>query len=167
VLCAELDSPAVARRPQGGDMTGSPRAGTTALEVQAPNGVVWTRRPDGRSSQSDLLTQLIDLCKGHIEREWDWSPRTGARPAVGCSRRVGQRCGAAGRRSRSGSRGAGVARRIRPAARVERRKRADLAATDYDEPRETMRLTLLRRGRCSVLRPHCGPTRQPGTAGQG
>jgi hypothetical protein len=41
-------------------------------QVRAPNGVVWTRRPAGRSSAADLLRELADLGKNHIEREWDW-----------------------------------------------------------------------------------------------
>lgn len=47
-------------------------AKTDALTVQAPNGVVWTRKPGGRSSAGDLLRELTDLVKDHIEREWDW-----------------------------------------------------------------------------------------------
>ena len=43
-----------------------------APQVRAPNGVVWTRRPDGRSSAADLLRVLADLGKNHIQREWDW-----------------------------------------------------------------------------------------------
>jgi len=47
-------------------------AKTEALTVQAPNGVVWTRKPGGQSSADDLLRELADLVKEHVEREWDW-----------------------------------------------------------------------------------------------
>ena len=43
-----------------------------ALQARAPNGTLWTRRPDGRGSAGDLLRELTDLGKNHIEREWDW-----------------------------------------------------------------------------------------------
>lgn len=42
------------------------------IQVEAPNGFVWTRTPDGHSSPQELLQAVTDLGKGHIEREWDW-----------------------------------------------------------------------------------------------
>ncbi|MDO3704041.1 hypothetical protein Q3W71_20450 [Micromonospora sp. C28SCA-DRY-2] len=43
-----------------------------AVQVVAPNGVTWTRIPDGRSSPADLLRELAQLTMNHVEREWDW-----------------------------------------------------------------------------------------------
>ena len=43
-----------------------------AVQVRAPDGVLWTRVPDGRSSPADLLQELADLGKAHTDREWDW-----------------------------------------------------------------------------------------------
>jgi hypothetical protein len=54
-----------------GDMAGK-LENNSVLTVQAPNGVVWTRKPGGRSNADDLLRELAELAKGHIEREWDW-----------------------------------------------------------------------------------------------
>ncbi|MEU8076077.1 hypothetical protein AB0B31_11560 [Catellatospora citrea] len=45
---------------------------TDALTVRGPNGGIWTRKPGGRSTAADLLREIDDLLKNHIEREWDW-----------------------------------------------------------------------------------------------
>lgn len=47
-------------------------APVATAQVEAPNGVVWTRIPSGRSTPADLLRQLAELGKDHVEREWDW-----------------------------------------------------------------------------------------------
>jgi hypothetical protein len=48
------------------------RVETDLVEVQAPNGVTWTRAPGGSSSPAELLRELTELTKHHVEREWDW-----------------------------------------------------------------------------------------------
>src|SRR5438067_6503972 len=53
-------------------MADRPRVETDAVQVQAPNGVTWIRAPGGRSSPADLLRELTELTKHHVEREWDW-----------------------------------------------------------------------------------------------
>src|SRR5215475_11508498 len=47
-------------------------ARVAAVQVEAPNGVVWTRIPGGRSTPAELLRQLAEIRKDHVELEWDW-----------------------------------------------------------------------------------------------
>jgi hypothetical protein len=121
---------------------------TDAVQVVAPNGVTWTRAPEGRSSPEDLLRELTELTKHHVEREWDWwqdgrreqehdrqwailhewdngavGPDDGGDPEAAAQAVLDD-----------------VDRRVK----AERDRRAALAAEQYDKERECLRLSLLR-----------------------
>lgn len=53
-------------------MTRNRRQGTE-IQVTAPNGVTWTRRPDGTSTGKQLLQALDDLRTIYSdESRWNW-----------------------------------------------------------------------------------------------
>jgi hypothetical protein len=126
----------------------SRRVSTGALEVRAPNGVVWTRVPDGRSSPSDLLAQLVELRKGHVEREWDWWQDDRREQEHDRQWAVLIEWDNGAPPSPDGQDPDAVAQayldEVDLSMEVERRKRADLAVEHYDEARETMRLVMMR-----------------------
>lgn len=119
-----------------------------AVQVVAPNGVTWTRIPGGRSSPPDLLRELAELTKGHVEREWDWWQD---------GRREQEHDRQWAVLSEWNNRASEPEERVDPDAAVkayldecdrrfeaERQRRADLAAELYSKDREDLRLALMR-----------------------
>lgn len=120
----------------------------TEIQVTAPNGVTWTRRPDGRSTGQQLLAALEGFCTVYSDVSlWNWWEE--------------------GRRDREHDRhwhvlcewdnGAPESTPEEAEAfaqaqlddldrklEQDRARRADLVADSYEEDRETARLRLLR-----------------------
>jgi hypothetical protein len=124
------------------------RAHAGAIQVQAPNGVVWTRVPDGRSSPADVLRELAELGKGHIERGWDWWQE--GRRELEHDRQWAILAewdnGAPDPPEHRDPEAAATAYRedFDRQLEAERQQRGDLAAERYDEQRESLRLAMMR-----------------------
>ncbi|GEM_PF-6620424 len=124
------------------------RVETDLVQVQAPNGVTWTRAPGGSSSPAELLRELTELTKHHVEREWDWWQK-GRREqeherhwAV-----LNEWSNGAPEPDDGGDPGAATKAYLDEMDRrteAEREGRARLAAETYDKERGTLRLDLLR-----------------------
>lgn len=64
---------AAARRPSA-EPSGFLKSDSAAIQVTAPNGVVWTRHSDGTSTPDEFLRALADSRKLHnMSTQWNWS----------------------------------------------------------------------------------------------
>jgi hypothetical protein len=118
------------------------------ISVTASNGVVWTRRPGGTSSERDLLRALELLVMDYAQRDWNlWQEGRSAaehdrvmqvlyewdspRDATDRDRTVDEEV-------------ADFEARYDKKEAEEKQRRADLVAERYDKNRELQRLQLLR-----------------------
>src|SRR6266516_2365487 len=129
-------------------MADRPRAETDVVQVPAPNGVTWTRAPGGRSSPADLLRELTELTKHHVEREWDWW-QDGRRDQEHDRQWAILNEWENGTPERDDGPDPDAAAKayldeLDRRTEVERERRAELAAERYDKERETLRLELMR-----------------------
>ncbi|MFC4003699.1 hypothetical protein ACFS2C_10000 [Prauserella oleivorans] len=121
------------------------------IQVTAPNGVTWTRRPRATSTGAELLQALADLpgLYSDVSRQWNWREE-GRRDQE--HDRIWQIIrewdnGAPDREyteEEAEALGQAELDKVDKRLAEDRKRRADLVAQSYDKDREHLRLNLLR-----------------------
>lgn len=118
------------------------------MEVTAPNGVTWRRRPGGTSSAPELLHALEDLRGLHdISRQWDWWQEHRRDQEHDAVMRVLEEWDNGAPAKSPEEVDAFVAAELKDLDRQiadGKQRRAELVAESYDEEREHLRLSMLR-----------------------
>ncbi|NDL56620.1 hypothetical protein [Phytoactinopolyspora mesophila] len=119
-----------------------------AIQVTAPNGVTWTRQPEGRSTASEFLHALDDFCRlEDLSRQWNWW-QEGRRDQEHDRlwQIVSEWDNGAPKVSKAEAEAFAQAEmgKVHESLEADRKHRTDLVARSYDKDREHLRLRLLR-----------------------
>ncbi len=121
------------------------------IQVTAPSGVTWTRRPGATSTGPELLQALADLpgMYGDVSRQWNWwqeGRRDQEHDRLWQILREWDNGAPKREDTKEEDEALGQAEldKVDKSLEADRERRADLVARLYDEDRENLRLRLLR-----------------------